>query len=141
MQFRRDLTASQEAAVSWAVAAHAARVGGQAGYFVVRMSCATDGNAVAAADVAAANDMGVEAVVALVDGYAVHIPGAATGRTDEAVEAAYSVAHLIEYELGTSAKQDSCHFLIVVARIVRAAEGQVVEVVRQNNHCGIPQPV
>jgi hypothetical protein len=105
------------------------------------MSCAADGNVVAAAGVAAANSMVVEAAVALVDRYAVHMPGAATGRTDEAVEAAYSMAHLIEYELETSAKQDSCHCLIVVARTVRAAEGQVVEVALQSNRSGIPQVV
>lgn len=139
MRSRRGPKASQEAAVSWAVAAHAARVGTQAGCSVVRMSYAADGNAVGAAGVAAANGMVVEAAVALVDGYAVHMPGAATGRMGGTAEAACSIAHLIEYELGTSAKQDFCHFLIVVVRIVRAAEGQAVEVARQNNHSGIPQ--
>lgn len=141
MRSRRGPKANQEAAVSWAVAAHAARVGTQAGCSVVRMSCAVDGNAVGAAGVAAANSMVVEAAVALVDGYAVHMPGAATGRMGETAEVAYSIAHLIEYGLGTSAKRDSHHSLIVAARIARAAEGQAVEVARQNNHSDIPQVV
>lgn len=141
MQFRKGPKVSQEAAVSWAVAARAAHFEKQAGCFVVRMCCVIDVNAVAAADVAAANGKGVEVAVALVDGCAVHTPGAVTGKTDAIVEAVFPVAHLIEHGLATSAKQDSCHSLNVAARTVRAAVGQAAEVAQQNDHSGIPQVV
>lgn len=141
MQFRRGPKVSQAAAVSWAVAARAAHFGRQAGCFAERMSCATDGYAVLAADVAAANGKGVEVAVALVDGCAVRIPEVETDRTDAIVEVACPVARLVEHGLETSATQDSCRSLIVAARTVRAAEGQVAEVARQDNHFGIPQVV
>lgn len=142
MRSRRGPKVSREAAVFWAVAARAAHFERQACCSVVRMRCATDEKVVAAAaDVAAAHGKGAEAAVGLVDEYVVYMPGAATGRTDETAEVAYSIAHLIEYGLRTSAKRDSYHSLIVAARIARAAEGQAVEVARQNNHSGIPQVV
>lgn len=128
MRLRRDPKVSQEAAVSWAVAAGVAHFGKQAGYVGVRMNCVTGVNAVAAADVAAANGKRVGSAVALADGCAVHMPGFAGGRTNAMAEAAFPVAHLIEHVPATSAKQDSCHSLIVAARTVRAAEGQVAEV-------------
>jgi len=54
---------------------------------------------------------------------------------------ACSIAHLTERGRERSAKQDSCRFLTVAARTVRAAEGQVAEVVRQNSHSDMSQVV
>ena len=138
---QRDPKASQEAVVSWAVAAHAVHSGKEADGSVERMSCAVDGVAVAAADAAVANCTDAGAGEVLVDGYVVRMLGAATGGMDETPEAAYSIVHLIEHELVTSAKQDSCHSMIVAVRTVRAAEGQVAEADRWDTHCDIPQAV
>lgn len=103
------------------------------------MNCVTGVDAVAAADVAAANGKRVGSAVALVDGCDVHMPGVAGGRTNAMVEAAFPVAHLIEHVPAKSVKQDSCHCQIVAAHTVRAAEEQVTEVVPQDDHSGIRQ--
>ena len=105
------------------------------------MSCATDESVVTAADVDVAHCKAVVAGLAPVGGCIVHMAAAAPGKVIGMNEMAYSIAHLIEYGLRTSAKQDSYRSLIVAARIARAAEGQAVEVARQNNHSGIPQVV
>ena len=59
----------------------------------------------------------------------------------EKAEAAYWIVRLIERGLETLVKRGSCYSLIVAARTVRAAEGQVVEVALQSNRSGIPQVV
>jgi hypothetical protein len=142
MQFRRDPKASQEAAVSWAVVALVAHFGSQTGRFVGRMSCATDAGAAVAAGIAVANGKIVVALVAALAGdYIVHMPGDVAGRMVGTSEMACSIAHLTEHGREISAKQDSSRSLIVAARTVRVAEGQVTEVVRQNNHSDIPQVV
>ena len=107
-----------------------------------RMSFATDVNAAVAADLAVANGKAVVVVVAaLVGGYVVRMPGDVAGRMDGTSEMACSIAHLTERGREISVKRDSCHFLTVAVRTVRAAEGQVVEVVRQNDHSDMSQVV
>jgi hypothetical protein len=113
---------------------------------VSHMSHATDESAGAAAGVAVAVAVACDKTVvvglALVDVDVVHMAAAAAnGRMDETSETAYWIAHLIEHVRAISVKQDSCHSQIVAARIVRAAEGRVVEAVRQNTHFDVRQAV
>jgi hypothetical protein len=118
--------------------------------FVGHMSDATDESAGAAAGVAVAVACGKTVVAGLalvdvdvdVDVDVVHMAAAAAnGRMDETSETAYWIAHLIEHMRAISVKQDSCHSQIVAARIVRAAEGRVMEAVRQNTHFDVRQAV
>lgn len=141
MQFRRGPKASLEVAVSWAVAAPAAHFGRHVDCSVGRMSYATDGDAVAVADVVVASGKDVEVVEALVGDYIVHMAAAVADTTDGMSEVACSIARLTGRGQEISVRQDSCHSPIVAAHIVRAAEGQVSEVDRQNIRYGILQVV
>lgn len=141
VRFRRGPKASQEAAVSLVVAARAAHFGRQAGGSVGRMSCAIDGVAVAFADGAVASGKDVEPGDVLVDDYVVHMAATVAGMADETSEVAYLIARSIAHGGEKSARRGSCRFPIVAVRTVRAAEGQVSEVVRQNIHCGSLQIV
>ena len=110
------------------------------------MNCANDKGAGAAADfdsdIAVACGKAVVAELALVDIVVVHkAVAAANGMMDETSGMAYSVAQLFEHARGIWVKQDFCRFLIVADRTVRAAEGQVVEAVRQDIRSDFPQVV
>ena len=141
MRFRRGPKASLEVAVSWAVAAPAAHFGRQLGCSVGRMSYAIGGGAVAVADVAVASGKDVEVAEALVGDYVGHMAAAVADKINELSEVAYLIARSIAHGGEKSARRGSCRFPIVAVRTVRAAEGQLSEVVRQNIHCGSLQVV
>jgi len=101
------------------------------------MGCATDEGA--DDDVDAAHCKTVVAGPAPVGGCIGHMAAAETGRMDERNEMVYSIVRLTEREREMSAKLDSCHSLIVAARVVHVVEEQAAEVVRSDIHSGKPQ--
>ena len=135
-RFRRGPKASQEAAVSWAVAAIAAQFGRQSDCSVSRMSYEIDGYAVAIADVVSVSNKDVEVGCVLVDDYVVHMAAALADKMDKMSEVACLIARSIGHRREISARQDSCRSLVVAAHTLHVAEVQVSEVVRENIHCG-----